>query len=574
MKTFVGSLAALLLLVFGALAIFADSGSGQRPVFIVLYSRFYDHSHQHTTDERLQRLLPMLAEIREKYPQYNISTLLQFSGTVAEKLDEENSGLHLVDRIKDYASRGWVEVGYTGEEEPSYLYRPTPNLLLTHTPEEHWKAEAEASERFLTDFKNPVTGRPLAGLSGGLKRTQEVFGPAVFATGIASIMGGDSATTHEFRRLDPTGMLVGMPPGDQRRGIEGYGFSADNFSKYMSPVSEASPEVFWEDGVLRLSDVSLNDNRPHNTDETVDALKKFFQKLNRSQPRVIKVEIESYRRYLTKRADGSVLYDPMEWMYYHPDNPLFPVTMKPLVDQDAIEKGFHNEQAVLSWLVNDFLPANPGSRFLSIHELQRMTDDPAGSQIPADDVRAAAADIDARFKELPMQMPRFVHAGQRYFSDAEAFQILAESLAGMDASRQGPAPASVKLTKMYGPLQPGEDMGPIKGQVTVAEVIRAAARIAPALANDAWQEVPDNAVPGTVEVGATRVNASQFLHLMAWAYLNPAPDRILQLNAMAMTSSATFMYPHNVAARDMGNGWTFKPAPLKLPSAATTTAAN
>src|SRR5271154_5153244 len=91
----------------------APPSSPQQPVLIVLYSRFYDHSHQHTTDERLQRLLPMLDQLREKYPQSGISALLQFSGTVSEVMAEENAGVHLVDKVKEYASRGVVDIGYT-----------------------------------------------------------------------------------------------------------------------------------------------------------------------------------------------------------------------------------------------------------------------------------------------------------------------------------------------------------------------------------------------------------------------------------------------------------------------------
>src|SRR5215472_4866033 len=137
-------------LLIAASGLFAASLSqGQQPVYIVLYSRFYDHSHQHTTDERLQRLLPLLDKLQKEYPQSGISALFQFSGTVSQVVAEENSGLHLVDRLKIYADRKLVEIGYTGEDEPSYLYRPKPNLLMAKTPEQRWEAKAEATERFL-----------------------------------------------------------------------------------------------------------------------------------------------------------------------------------------------------------------------------------------------------------------------------------------------------------------------------------------------------------------------------------------------------------------------------------------
>jgi len=557
-------LTALFVLALSTMLALAAPSSPQEPVLIVLYSRFYDHSHQHPTDERLERLLPVLQRLHDKYPQSGVSAVLQFSGTVSGLLGEQNPRIHMVDHLIDYARRGLIDIGYTGEEEPSYLYRPRPNLLLAETPEARWAAKREAAERFLMDFKNPVTGQPVPGLSGGLSKMQEVFGPAAFVTGIATMLGGDSPATHELRKIDPGAVLGGVPAPDPRRGIEGFGFSAESFAKLMSPVPLTSPELYWEDGVLHLSDASLPDNRPHTTDETVESLKQVFAKLDRSHVRVIKLEVASYRRYLRKRADGSIVWDPMEWLYFHPDAPEMPMQLKALVPQMDVENGYRNEEAVLNWLLTEFFPANPGSRFLSVHELAGMSAGAPGTTVDLSTVKAIAANIDARFKELPMQTPRFVHAEERYFSSAEAFQVLAEALAG---ARNGALPASVKLTHIYGPLSLPEDLGPKSGSVTVADVLHAAAQIAPVLTNDDWKPVPDNAVPEFVALGTLRVNAAQLLNLMAWACLDLTPDRVLHVNGTSMASVATFMFPKNTPITDQGNGWTFKPAPLRLASA-------
>jgi hypothetical protein len=394
---------------------------------------------------------------------------------------------------------------------------------------------------------------------------QEVFGPAAFVTGITTMLGGDSPATHELLKIDPGAVLGGVPAQDPRRGIEGYGFSAESFAKFMSPVPLASPELYWEDGVLHLSETSLTDNRPHTTDETVESLKKIFAKLDRSHVRVIKLEVASYRRYLRKRSDGSIVWDPMEWLFFHPDAPEMPAQLKALLPQLDVENGYRNEEAVLNWLLNEFLPANPGSRFLAIHELPGMAAGAPGSSVAQSAVKAIASDINAGFTQLPMQTPKFVHAEDRYFSNAEAFQVLAEALAGV---RNGALPASVKLTNIYGPLVLSQDLGPKSGSVTVADVLHAAAQTAPLLTNDAWKPVPDNAVPGFVTVGTLKVNAAQLLNLMAWACLDLTPDKVLHVNSTTMASIATYMFPKNTPITDQGNGWTFKPAPLRLESAA------
>lgn len=555
--------AAFVLLAFSGLLARA---APPEPVYIVLYSRFYDHSHQHTTDERLQRLLPLLDRLHTQYPQSGISALFQFSGTVSQVLSEENSGLHLVDQVKEYANRGLVDIGYTGEEEPSYLYRPKPNLLLAKTPEERWAAKAEAAERFLIDFKNPVTGLPVAGLTGGVKRTQEVFGKLAFLSGISQQLGGDSPEIHEVRKLDPNVVVTGVRGRDPKFGIEAYAISAANFSSYMSPEPLDSPEVFWEDNILRLSDASLLDNRPHTTDEDLDGLKKTFQKLDRSHVRVLKLEVASYRRYLSRRADGSVIYDPMEWLYYHPDEPRIPLNLKALVTQGEVEAGYKRDEATLRWLLEEFLPANPGSRFVSVRELRAISQS-NDTEVSAADLKALASDIDGQYVKLPMTAPDFGRAGTRFFSLAESFNLFAQALAA--ASHTGSLPASVPLTPMYGPLVLPNDMGAVSGSVAVSEVIKTAAQIAPKLAEVAWKRVPDNSVPALFEVGSLHLNAAQVLRLMAQACLDPLPGRILKVNAITLTTRSAFMFPKNTQMTDQGNAWTFKPAPLRIEQAAT-----
>ena len=128
-------------------------------------------------------------------------------------------------------------------------------------------------------------------------------------------------------------------------------------------------------------------------------------------------------------------------------------------------------------------------------------------------------------------------------------------------------PGSVALTPIYGPLTIPNEMGPITGSIPVSDVIKSAAQIAPKLAETSWKRIPDNAVPAFVQVGQLRVNASQFLRLMAQAYLDPSPDRILKINAITLTTRAAFMFPKNTLMTEQGNAWTFKPAPLKTPGA-------
>ncbi len=549
---------------FASVAVAAEA---PQPVYIVLYTRFYDHSHPQTTNERLERTLPLLESLKKQYPQSGISALFQFSGSVTDVLASEDSNTHLLDRVKTAAQSKLVDVGYTGEDEPSYLYRPKPNLLAAETPEEKWAARAEAADRFLTDFKNPVTGKPMPGLSGGLKRTQEVFGPVAYVSGILDYFGGDSALTYELRKLNPSVVETGIRLNNPKFGIEGYGFSAVQFSKFLSPDRDQSPDVFWEDNLLRLSDASLADNKPHSTDDSIDALKKAFAGLDRTHPRVIKLELASYKqRYLMKRADGSVVNDPMEWLYYHPDNPEIPTNMKFINQQDAVEFGYRNEAAVLKWLLDEFLPANPGSRFISIHELAAMaTRTP--DQLSSDDLKTLASNIDAQFSAIPMTAPDFNKAGDKYFSLSESFSLFARALAF------GASQRDIPFKEALGPMELPNKMGPTVASIPVSDVVKAAKKIALALDKTGFAKLPSNTVPALIDVGSQQVNASQFLRLMAQAYLDPRPDRILKVNACTLSTRIGFMFPKNTNMIDQSNSWTFKPATLHAPPAGSAGAA-
>jgi hypothetical protein len=563
----------LTFILLAAAALHAASlAVGSQPVFIVLYTRFYDHSHQFLNNQRVQRLLPLLEKLRVKYPNSGIASLFEFSGSMSQVFLEYNDSLHVVDSIKGASQRGLIDIGYTGEDEPSYLYRPKPDLIGADTPEKRWIAQAEAAERFLTDFKDPITGRPVSGLTGGLKHMQEVFGPAAFIQGVSEPIGGDSAVTHEVRKLNGDAMMLGVPPSDVRRGIESYGASAKAFAEAMSPAPDTSPEVFWEDGALRLSNVSLSDNRPRSTDDPIDALKKTFAALDRTKVRVVALEFGSYKRYLVKRPDGSVTWDPMEWMYYHPDSPQFPPNMKPFLAQRDIDTGYKNEEAVLKWLLEEYLPANPGSRFLSIRDLAKLAGPERPSEVSWDQIKTLAADFETRFKPFPTRLVDFLQAGGKYFSDAEAFALMAEALAA--AGQTGTPAASIKPLPVYGPISVPNDMGPIKGTVTVREVLQAAARIAPPLRNTEWKLIPENAIPTYIQVGALRVNATQFFRMMALACLDLSPDKVLPVSPMTLHSDAVFRYPKNTPVTDQGMGWTLKPAPLHFTSTGASTGGN
>ena len=247
--------------------------------------------------------------------------------------------------------------------------------------------------------------------------------------------------------------------------------------------------------------------------------------------------------------------------------------MKPLLAQRDVDLGYKNEEAVLNWLLQEYLPANPGSRFMSIRDLVKMAGPELPSEVSWDQIKAMASDFETRFKPYPTRLVDFLRAGDRYFTDAEAFSLMAQALA--DAEKTGAPPASIKPLPVYGPISVPNDMGPVKGSFTVREVLQAAARIAPPLRNTEWKLIPENAIPAYVQVGSVRVNAAQFLRLMALTVLDPSPDKApAPLSPMVLHSDAMFRYPKNTPIPDQGMGWTLKPATLHFTSTGATAGGN
>jgi hypothetical protein len=562
-------LAAAGLLIIGSGTVAADAQEKQ-PVLIYLYTRVSDHINYFKSKERILFLLQKMEAYRKQYPQYTPSVELQLSGAVAVALEVSNNLDHVADQIKAGASQGFVAVGYNGEDEPSYLRHPAPRLLNADTPELRWDARVEATEQFVNEYKDPLTGEPvrLPNLKGGIAKVQEVFGPASFVSGIVpGILGGVSAADHVLRKYDPEAVALGIPNSDPRLVIEGFGQGAKDFSQIISPLPTTAPEVYWDDGILRVSQKSLADTKAFSTDETPAMLKTELDKLARTNVRVIAMEYSAYARYLTKHSDGAVRYDPLEWAYFHPDSPYLPKSTKAFNALKDISDAYKQEDETVRWLMEDFFPANPGSRFVSAAELRKLAVSEVGSSFSQSEIEGAARYIKDYFEKRDDYPPNFVPVGNRFLSLADAFELLANSLATLD--RTGSVPASIRLTPILGPATIVQTGGPAHTEVTAGAIRQAAAGIIGKIQNTEWKPVPDNAVPWNVRVGDLDLNSYQFLRLMAASYLAPDAGAKLPVRSTYARSAALTAFPTNQLSSDASSVWTFVPAPLNLTPART-----
>ncbi len=284
--------------------------------------------------------------------------------------------------MRSRAAQGFIQPGYDGFNEPTYDQRPMIKFSPAQTtPSDHWLVLPwTVGRNSLTEARDPLTGASLPGKSGGLKRMQEVFGPPAAIRGVVLQIpnlygaidetGSDAEIVNTLRQSNETGMLMGLAESDLAH-TSGSSFRpwANVFSKAISPDANTSPELFWQEDELRLSETSMKDWPTRRADDGLDKLKTALAGLDRSRVRVLRIELGGQRIYVKPVARPEVRVTlPLAWAFKHPDNPVYPANLQ--YSAAEVDARYAEQEAVLKYLVNDFLPANPGSRFVSVANLK------------------------------------------------------------------------------------------------------------------------------------------------------------------------------------------------------------
>ena len=539
--------------------------SKQQPVFVYLYTRMDDHVNWEYSEDRFHRILPILERLRAAKPELAPSCLLLVSGASTEMLAQRDAATKVLTSIKEAKSKGWVEVGYDGENEPSHLVRPQPNFRSATTPDARWMARSDPYGWFLSDYKNRLTGEPDASRPGGLKYVQQVFGPAATVFGVVTMeLGGDPEAANQIRALNQTAILPGLPEGDTwpARNLDGFGGSVLGFSNGMSPGPQFAPELYFQSGFLRLSNTSRSGVKSVPASGGPEAFQAVLKALDRSRPHVIRVQFGSPSDYVKPTFNHGVI-NPLRWAYENPKRQR--VMEADRLAPEAINGAYEKETALLDWLANEFMPGNPGSRFVTAAELNRMAQTATGTEIPIGTLREASKTFVTQWKASGTFPPDFATASGKYFSLSDLFYLLANALS--ESERTGKLPQSVKLGLTQGTDSTPDDLSRATGTFARADIVKTASTLVKALNDTQWKALPANRIPGYITVAGTRMYASQFLQLMAEALDAPAEAK-LQLTFAWMFSPAMEGAPRNRPRWDDGGMWTSKPAPLIFSAAA------
>jgi len=544
----------------------AAPAEGTQPLYIYLKADFSDHINLDMTEERLRRILPMVERYRTAHPDTAITATFLFSGAVSDALLERNKQTHILDFVQDFVHRGVIEAGYDGSAEPTYAKRPLVELRKAHTAEERWQARADTAEKFLTEARDPLTGAPETGKDGGLKRMQEVFGEAVYIAGttlygadpmVKTIpeVGTDTETVQQLRRYNSKAIMAGLTDGSLLETVR-YRTWAGAFSKEMSPVPAAPPELYWQDNLLRFSESTGTENRMLRASAGAEALKTALAKIDRSRIRLVQVDLGSDRDYLIPKFSHGEYYPPVRYAYNHPDRPKLPAeALRPATD---VDKAYANADAALKWLTEELLRSDSAVHFVSTARLKAMVEPATDFSVPVKALRAATQQMLVAWGDKPAP-PKFLPVEDHYLSRAEMFQAMADALAVLDHSRK--LPKSVRVVPVVAPIEVVRgQMG--SGEVSASSVAHACATFAARLHDQTGTPVPHNVIPTQVTIAGIDVTPAQFLRLMTEALVAPSPKTKLQIKKMDMFSGLDELYYKTRVIRDMGGLWTRKPAVL------------
>lgn len=531
------------------------SGSGgQQPLYFFLFTHTEDPFNHNLSEERYTRLVPEVQARAASHPEAHLVWTIQFQGSDAQTIVERNPQTGVLDLLRAAAQAGVVEFGYHAHHDPTYNNRPQNSFTET-TP---WEDLVTGMVDWLGCAKDVNYGGCIQPTGGGVSVVQEYFGPVQVLSG--SYLQSDTAyeggpASHAAQSLLPGRILgFGFPDHGPFAQAE-IRTAAGALMTRLTPTNETSATLFWADNVLKISDGSPLDNA-----SSIDALKgpkaaaQTLTQYDTSRPNIVLTGFAS--KYLYTRNGTS----PTIYGYAHPEAPQLPPEW--LNTPKEREQNYQKTMQTLDYLLEEVLPANPGSRFVTSQDVINMV-------APPDywTVSPAQLDVLARWALLNWtnRPPDWVSDGTDFYSLRDLFALLTQAFGA--GANQGSGP-DLRLPLAYGPLQAVDATGAVT--LSRDEIVTLARQLAPNFAPDQpWQVTPNAMVQPTYATSAGTVTAAQLLYGMATVYA--ADFAGTPVNAVTLPATQAMPVTYDLLRQIgcintcSGTAWSFKPARIRVP---------
>ena len=517
------------------------------PVYLFLFTHTEDHFNHELSEERYTTFAPLVADLAVANPEANLAWTIEFQGADAKTVLERDGETGIATMLKAYADDGVIEFGYHAHHDPNYNNRPQKEL----SAESSWEEKVQGMDTWVSCEKDPVLGGCEVPEEGGILAVAK-FGPVQIVTGLHLYTEANvehDATVHASRRSLPSRRLgFGYPDHGSIVQDVDYVALRDELVTLLTPSVETSGTLLWADNILRINDGDLIGGTPTiNLLEGENNAQEVFDSVDRSRPHVFNTGLAS--KYLYTAAGTS----PTIYGYSHRDSPELPEDQLVLPSERA--EGYRRSEEALTRLVEDILPANPGSRFVRSSDVLELAAPAAYYAVSAESLDVIARWVLLHWDSGP---PNFVSDGTDFYSLRDAVVLLSRGIA------EG-YPDTVALHEVYGPFGVAAES---EAQTAGADAfIALASTLAQELEPDpVWQETPSNLLQGSYEGGTGTLDPAQLLYGLAMVYASTYAGQPVTEVALpaGSTMPATLEILVDMGCADcQGTAWSLKPARIR-----------
>lgn len=513
---------------------------GDLPVFFFLFTHTEDPFNHELSEERYTRLVPTVESIAAASPEAHLTWTIMFQGSDARTVAERNPITGVADLLRDAEAAGVVEFGYHAHHDPTYDNRPQNDFDGSST----WEQIVTGMDEWISCRTDLIRGGCVEPGAGGLLAIESLLGDVDAASGLFVFDYLETgAGVHAYRRYDPD-RLVGFGFPDHGPIISSglWGAEVAELLTLLAPAWDTSPSLVWIDDVLRISGGSAPEGVVGiNTIEGARAAAMTLDSIDRGRVQFFNTGLASKFHY--------AVASPTIYGYSHPDSPELPPGE--VLDRAEIDANYRASEQTLGFLATEFVPANPGSRFVPADWIVAHAAPDDYFVVERSQIESMAAWVLDHWDAAP---PIWVHDGTDYYSIRDALVLF--SMAISDPGR-----SSFDLLPAYGPF---DDAGPtgdaMATRSTLAGIAAEVASSVDAAASAAWEVTPSNLLESRYD-GLT---LAQVLYGLAVLVADPpVGDRVAIVPTAAAPGTLGLLEAMGCSICS-GTAWSLKPARIRL----------
>jgi hypothetical protein len=239
-------------------------------------------------------------------------------------------------------------------------------------------------------------------------------------------------------------------------------------------------------------------------------------------------------------------------------------------DRDGMGK--KDFEKALAYLLREFIPRNPGSKFITPEDLLDLVESEEGKEIKKETLKTISENIIKTCGSGDLgvlrrrQLPEYMTLNGEFFSCADIFEAFTRALSRYN--EEGKLPQVVNTREILGPIGDVEEVVHVPRTIlSSTDIVKAASRVEAVINNS----TPIRA-PMKIDVGGYMMNPSEFLLVMAKVYhrlsnldkafsVEALPTRIVPRYAAIMDivfeNAQVYDYPLWYSKLQL---WTIKPA--------------